>query len=436
MDRTEPAPAILLFAHQPDRLNTVASILASLSAQVVVVENESEALERLLDEVFASAVVEGTATEPEHIKRTCRLLRSVASESTPIILIVERQSAAALVMDDQELMGVTFVFSPVISAVLRAEAKLCLNRFEATSTSERQAKKIRTLEAREKERKKLEEREWLERQREQGWGHERDQQLERERASAKLLAFKNAALLRANEELDQFARVVSHDLKDPLAVVAAYLELIQRRHVDTLNPEAKEFIEYAMDGAVRMQQLIQDLLAFCRLNTRSAAFARTSCAEAVERAMDNLRLEIADSRAQISIDPLPEIVAESSQLIRLFQNLVGNAIKFCAAQMPQIHITANRSVDSSGDDEWIFSVRDNGIGISERNLKRIFQVFKRLHTSEEYPGTGIGLAICKKIVEHHGGNLWVESTVGQGTTFFFSLPAEPDRQPSDSSLGL
>ena len=320
MDRNEPKPAILLFAHQPDRLNAVTSILTSLSAQVVVAETESEALERLLDDVFASVVVEGTATEPERIKRTCRLLRSVASESTPIILIVERQSAATLVTDDQGLTGVTFVFSPLISAVLGAEAKLCLNRFEATSVAEKQAKKIRALEAREKERKKLEEREWLERQREQGWGHERDQQLEREQASTELLASKNAALLRANEELDQFARVVSHDLKDPLAVVVAYLELIQRRHVETLNPETREFIDYAMDGAVRMQQLIKDLLAFCRLNTRSAAFTRTSCSEAVERALDNLRLEIADSQAQISIDALPDIVAESTQLIRLFQN--------------------------------------------------------------------------------------------------------------------
>jgi len=339
------------------------------------------------------------------------------------------------VTDDQELTGVTFVFSPLICAVLQAEAKLCLNRFEATSTTERQAKTIRVLEAREKERSKLEEREWQERQREQGWGHERDQQLERERASAKVLAIKNSALLRANEELDQFARVVSHDLKDPLAVVVAYLELIQRRHVDTLNPEAREFIDYAMDGAVRMQQLIKDLLAFCRLNTRSAAFTQTSCSEAVERALDNLSLEIADAQAQISIDPLPEIVAESTQLIRLFQNLIGNAIKFRGAERPNIHITSTRSLGSSGDDEWIFSVRDNGIGMSERNLKRIFQVFKRLHTADEYPGTGIGLAICKKIVEHHGGNLWVESTVGQGTTFFFSLPAEPERAPSDSVLG-
>lgn len=229
------------------------------------------------------------------------------------------------------------------------------------------------------------------------------------------LADRAAALARSNAELEQFAYVASHDLQEPLRMVASYCQLLKRRYQDRLDQDANEFIEFAVDGARRMQVLINDLLEYSRCGRKEPTLAEMDCAAVVDQAIGNLQASIEERGAVIARGPLPTIVADRGQLVLVFQNLIGNAIKFCAGQ-PRVQVSAEQR-----DDEWQFSVRDNGIGIAPEHAQRIFEIFKRLHGRGQYPGTGIGLAICKKLVERLGGRIWVESTPGQGSTFCFTV---------------
>ena len=190
-----------------------------------------------------------------------------------------------------------------------------------------------------------------------------------------------------------------------------------RRYSEKLDPEAREFIAYAVDGAARMKILIQDLLSFAKAGTTVANFRPVEADMLLEQALSNLEVAIEESEARITSDPLPEVVADGSLLVDVFQNLIGNAIKFHRDKPPRVHVSAKEQ-----DSSWVFSVRDNGIGIDPGHSQRIFQIFERLHASDQYPGTGVGLAIAQKVVERHGGSIWFESQIGAGTTFYFSIP--------------
>jgi PAS domain S-box-containing protein len=238
----------------------------------------------------------------------------------------------------------------------------------------------------------------------------------RKKAEANLVQ-KVDELNRSNEELGQFAYIASHDLQEPLRMVASYTQLLSRRYKGKLDSDADEFISFAVDGANRMQRLIQDLLAYSRVGTKGRDLLGTSSEEALEQALVNLRSAIGESGALVTHDPLPAVMADESQLVQLFQNLVANAIKYQSPGIPKVHVSVTRN---SGK-KWIFSVRDNGLGIDSQYFERIFGMFQRLHKREEFDGTGIGLAICKKIVERHGGNISVESEPGHGSTFHFAL---------------
>jgi PAS domain S-box-containing protein len=244
----------------------------------------------------------------------------------------------------------------------------------------------------------------------------------RKKAEADLLQ-KVEELNRSNEELGQFAYVASHDLQEPLRMVASYTQLLSRRYKGKLDSDADEFIFFAMDGASRMQRLIQDLLAYSRVGTKGRDLLDTSSEEALEQAVINLRGAVEESGALVTHDPLPTVLADEMQLIQLFQNLVGNAIKYQSPGVPRVHISAAKN----GGKKWIFAVQDNGLGIDSEYFGKIFGMFQRLHKREEFAGTGIGLAICKKIVERHGGNISVESQPGHGSTFRFDL-AESQRE--------
>jgi PAS domain S-box-containing protein len=224
-------------------------------------------------------------------------------------------------------------------------------------------------------------------------------------------------LKRSNDELQQFAYIASHDLQEPLRMVASYTQLLAKRYGGRLDADADEFIAFAVDGCNRMQRLIQDLLAYSRAGTRGEAVCETSGESALDQALANLRATIRDSGAVITHDLLPAVTTDGTQLAQVFQNLVANAIKYRSAAVPHVHVSA-----ANHDSEWIFSVRDNGIGIDSRYFERIFVLFQRLHRHEEFEGTGIGLAICKKTLERLGGRIWVESQPGQGSTFLFALP--------------
>ncbi|MBI3903395.1 MAG: PAS domain S-box protein [Nitrosomonadales bacterium] len=230
-------------------------------------------------------------------------------------------------------------------------------------------------------------------------------------------------LSRSNQELEQFAYVASHDLQEPLRMVASYTQLIAQRYKGKLDTDADEFIAYAVDGATRMQAIINDLLALSRVSTRDTGFSRVDSRVALDKALANLRLVITESGAEIVCTSLPALDADGSQLTQLFQNLIANALKFRGAMSPRIEISAEHR-----GEEWVFQVRDNGIGIAQEHFERIFLMFQRLHGKREYPGTGIGLTICKKIVERHNGRIWIESEPGKGTTFYFAIPTTLSQQ--------
>lgn len=224
-------------------------------------------------------------------------------------------------------------------------------------------------------------------------------------------------LARSNAELEQFAYIASHDLQEPLRMVASYVQLLEKRYKEKLGEEAKDFIGYAVDGAKRMQELINDLLKYSRVGTGAKPFEMTDCGSVFVRAAFNLKVAIEESGAVVIRSPLPTVMGDASQLVQLFQNLIGNAVKFCDGRPPEIRVGAERK-----DGEWLFWVRDNGIGIDAQYAERIFVIFQRLHSRTEYFGTGIGLAICKKVVERHGGRIWVESELGKGSVFYFTIP--------------
>lgn len=239
----------------------------------------------------------------------------------------------------------------------------------------------------------------------------------------------NLCLSRSNEELRQFAYVASHDLQEPLRKITAFCQMLRDDYGDRLDDDARTYIQYAVDGALRMRTLIQDLLAFSRVETQGRPLEPTDAGAACNEAIENLALSIDDAAAEVTRDPLPMVLADRAQLVRLFQNLIGNALKYRGSDLPRIHVSAEEN-----GDEWVFRVRDNGIGIDPQYYERIFVIFQRLHAREEYSGTGIGLAVCKRIVERAGGRIWVESQPGEGSVFCFTL-AKPCQEASTSSPG-
>jgi PAS domain S-box-containing protein len=230
-------------------------------------------------------------------------------------------------------------------------------------------------------------------------------------------------LKRSNDELQQFAYVASHDLQEPLRMVASYTQLLAKRYTGRLDSDADEFIAFAVDGCNRMKGLIQDLLAYSRAGTTKKALHQVSGEDAFREALTNLRATVENSGALVTHDLLPEIRADDTQLAQVFQNLVGNAIKYRSSAVPHVHVSAMKS----GDNEWVFSVRDNGLGIDPQYFERIFILFQRLHGRDEFEGTGIGLAVCKKLLERMGGRIWVESQPGIGSNFCFALPERDEK---------
>ena len=224
-------------------------------------------------------------------------------------------------------------------------------------------------------------------------------------------------LQRSNKELERFAYVVSHDLQEPLRMVASYVQLLEKRYKDQLDQDANDFINFAADGAIRMQQMILDILEYSRVGTKGREFESVDLNTVFKEAIANLESQIKDSGAHVISDELPHVLADEIQMTQLLQNLISNAIKFRSENTPQINISCN-----ADNGEWIISVKDNGVGIPHEYQDTVFAVFKRLHSVAQYPGSGIGLSIAAKIVDRHGGKIWVESEPGEGSTFFFSIP--------------
>ena len=252
--------------------------------------------------------------------------------------------------------------------------------------------------------------------------HEKHLRQERKRAEREL-AQKVEELARSNRELEYFAYVASHDLQEPLRMVATYTQLLAERYRGKLDPQAEKYIHYAVDGAKRMQTLSQDLLAYSRIGRQDTKMAPVDCNLILQQALESLQVSIRESGAVLTYGRLPKVIGNNSQLLQVFSNLIANAIKFRGRDKPKVHISAATQAG-----EYLFSVRDNGIGIAPENAQEVYVIFRRLHTRDEYPGNGIGLAMCRKIVEQHGGKISVTSREGHGSTFTFTLPV-PEFEP-------
>lgn len=251
-----------------------------------------------------------------------------------------------------------------------------------------------------------------------------EQEMEQRRRSEAALREAGERLTASNRELQEFAYVVSHDLQEPLRMVSSYLKLIARRYQGRLDQDADEFIAFAVDGAERMAAMIDGLLQYSRVQSRGEPFAAVDLEQVLADVLDNLRLQIEESGARVEHTRLPAVAADRQQMTRLLQNLIGNAIKFHGEAPPHVRVDARLH-----EGAWTLSVQDNGIGIEPRDAERVFGMFQRLHSRGKYPGTGIGLAVCKRIVERHGGRIWMESTPGGGSTFSFTLPQRQEDTP-------
>ena len=248
-------------------------------------------------------------------------------------------------------------------------------------------------------------------------------------ASEKELALRKEELERSNAELERFAYVASHDLQEPLRAVASHVQILEQDYKGRLDADADESIRHAVEGAAHMRLLISDLLAYSRVGRKNDPLQPTSAEQALATALRQLSVAIAESGAEVTHDELPEVDADSTQLIQLLQNLVANALKFRGGKRAKVHVGVEKAAEG-----WVFSVKDNGIGIDPQYAERIFAPFERLHGRHEYPGTGVGLAICKKIAERHGGRIWVESEPGKGSTFKFTMPARMDEPEPPAPL--
>jgi light-regulated signal transduction histidine kinase (bacteriophytochrome) len=246
---------------------------------------------------------------------------------------------------------------------------------------------------------------------------EMDIDVTKQRKAEETLKLKVEELKRSNEELEQFAYVSSHDLQEPLRMITSYLQLLQRRYQGNLDKKADMYIHFAVDGAARMQNLIIDLLEYSRVGRRDDKPESSDSKFILNKVLFDIKAVIKENNATISHDPLPEVMVDPTRMVQVFQNLILNGIKFRSEEAPKIHIAAEKKAS-----EWVFSVQDNGIGIDPQYSERIFEIFKRLNSRDRYSGTGIGLAICKKVIERHGGRIWVESELGKGSTFYFTLP--------------
>jgi signal transduction histidine kinase len=368
---------ILLVDDQPAKLLSYEAALSELGENLIAASTAREALEILLRTEVAVLLVDVCMPEMDGFDLVDQVRRHPRFRDTAIILV-----SAIQVSDLDRLKGydsgaMDYVPVPFVPELLRAKVRVFAELFRKT-------RQLQHLNHR------LEE----------------------------LVAERTSELTRSNQDLEQFAYVASHDLQEPLRMVTSFLQLLSARYGGKLDGNAKEFINFATDGAQRMHAMINDLLTYARVDKAGGRFSLVDCGEALRQTISNLQVAIRESGASITHGPMPAVQGDEVQIVQLFQNLIGNAIKFRRVGVPpKIHIEIER-----GEREWTISIEDNGIGIEPNYHERIFQIFQRLHGREEYSGTGIGLALSKKIVERHSGRIWVESTPGLGSTFSFTLP--------------
>lgn len=393
---------VLLVDDRPGNLLALEAVLEDPGYNLVKANSGAAALRHLLDKEFALILLDVQMPVMDGFE-TARIIRErEKTHDIPIIFVTAELGAIDHVGRGYALNAVDYILKPYDRDILRTKVAVLAELHRKTAKVRQQAELLGRSEAR---LVKL--------------------VAERTRAMEKLERTM-VELERSNKELEQFAYVASHDLQEPLRSISGFLQLLEKRYAGQLGEDADLFIARSLAATHRMKTLIEGLLAYSRVGMRGGSFEPVDCAKVLEQALVNLQVGIEESDAAITHDPMPAVVGDSSQLGQLFQNLFNNAIKFKSDRRPEIHVGATRDANPG---HWLFSVRDNGIGIPAEHFERIFVIFQRLHSRSEYPGTGIGLSLCKKIVERHNGRIWVESQPGAGSTFFFTLPAGGDHSP-------
>jgi hypothetical protein len=387
MSQRDDRAAILMVDDRPDNLLALEAILKPLDLRLVRASSGEEALKHLLNEDFAVILLDVQMPGMDGFETATHVKSRDRTRHIPIIFLTAISREVHHQLRGYDAGAVDYMAKPFEPSVLRAKVAVFVDLWEKTRLLERQSALLE------------------------------ERLSERDRAQHALAA-QATELQRSNAELEQFAHVVSHDLQEPLHTLTGFLELLADEHLDALDDEGKLYVEKARGGAERMRQLVRDLLEYARVSTRAEPFERVDCDDALGRALDRLAPVLAAAGAEVEADSLPTVHGDVFQLAQVFENLIGNAVKFRGEAPPEIRVTAEQR-----DGDWLFAVRDNGIGIDARYGIHIFTIFQRLHSRDEYGGTGIGLAISKKIVERHGGRIWVDSEMGKGSTFCFTLPA-------------
>lgn len=388
---------ILLVDDTPENLVSLEAALAGLGEDLVMAQSGKEALRHLLHEDFAAILLDVRMPEMDGFE-TAEMIRSrPRSRQIPILFLTGYRNEEHL-FRGYDLGAVDFLFKPIVPEVLRSKVAVFVELSRTNAKLRQQTEALR------KQAEELQRAEQEVRRLNTG-------------LEARVLD-RTEELMRSNEELQQFAYVASHDLREPLRTVSIYAQLLSRRYKGRLDADGDQFIQFIVQNAERMETLVHDLLDFSRIDVRGMDFfTRTSCDLALADAMSNIQTLVAESSAEILHDPLPTVMGDAVQLTRLFQNLLVNSIKYRGAEAPRIRIAA----DESGDD-YLFSVKDNGIGIDPQYAEKIFGIFRVLQPHDRSSGSGMGLAICRKIVSRHAGRIWVDSVLGQGATFYWTMP--------------
>lgn len=362
----EARPSILIVDDRRENLLATEKALKHLDAAILKAGSGNEALSLMLRHRFAVVLLDVQMPEMNGFETATLMQEQESMRSVPIIFVTAISKEEKYATQAAEIGAVDYIFKPINPDILCSKVKVYLDLYV-------QREQILKL---------------------------------------------NRTLSRSNADLEQFAYVASHDLQEPLRMVATYTELLAERYKGSLDEKAEKYIRYAVDGAKRMQQLVKDLLAFSRIDTQGQKPTSIETEAVVKNVLDSLKMAIEENDAEIVCDELPTVRADKVQLAQVFQNLIGNALKFHGQRPPRIHIGAERN-----GDKWTFHVKDNGIGIDGQYAEVVFQMFQRLHERGRYDGSGIGLAIAKKIVERHGGHIWFDSELEKGSTFYFTMPA-------------
>ena len=397
---------ILTVDDRPENLYALEKTLADTGAQVVKAKGGEEALNATLHHEFSLAILDVQMPGMDGYELAELLRGDPKIRHMPIIFLTAAFSEETQIFKGYESGAVDYIVKPYDPRILLSKVRVFLemerNRKEIQEHRDHLDDLVaqRTAELQRVNQELLKE------------------NAERRRAEERL-EDAVAALRVSNQELEQFAYVASHDLQEPLRMVASYTQLLARRYTGQLDEKADMYIEFAVEGAKRMQSLIHDLLILSRVGTRGKPPARTPSGEVLQEALKNLEVAIQEAQASVEIEgELPAVMADRTQLAQVFQNLVANAIKFQGEDLPVVTVSAERRGEM-----WAFTVADNGIGIDPKFHQRVFVIFQRLHERGKYPGTGIGLAVVRKIIDRHGGKIWVDSQEGSGAQFTFTLPA-------------